>query len=69
MTWDIQLPVLGKTIVEVQRDPTTWRNGPETIHLEGILFGKLEIQTGPLFLSAPASDGDKVWGEDGWPEK
>lgn len=58
MPWGIQLPLLGKTIVEVQKDPTTWRDGLETIYLEGILFGKLEIQTGPLFLSAPASDGD-----------
>lgn len=46
--------------MEAQRDPTTWRDGLETTHLEGILLGKLRMQS---------SARDKVWGVDSWLEK
>ena len=36
----IQLPGLGKTIVEAQKDSTTGRDGLETTHLESMHFGK-----------------------------
>lgn len=62
-------PTMGKTIVEAQRYPTTGRDGLETTHLAGMSLGKLRMQTGPLFLPAPAPDLDKVWGEDSWLER